>query len=579
MKTDPWEERYRLLVDSLNIGFLHLDREQTILDVNRTMLEMTGWEREELLGHHASKIYGKELYAQLIKISRPLRDHGKYQFEFVLPTTDHQLIPALHNTRSVMDAEGNLTSIFALISDIRSLKQAQAELETTNQALRASQDELKNEVLKLGTILLGIDDCVTIFDADGKILLSNPQGMEIRGGRKSPFCSLQQTNQMIDLEVGGEVQQFHAQLQEIRNSNGEVFALVETLHDITPHIRLQEQAEELNRVKRKLKRFTIKSRMVGQSKALESLFEMVVRCAEVESPVLLLGETGVGKEMAARAIHQNSSRSQNPFVAINCGALSSTLLESELFGHVKGAFTGATHSRKGLFREASGGTLFLDEIGDMEGALQVKLLRTLQEMEVRPLGGSETHKVDVRILCATNKNLEEMVEQGSFRRDLYYRIAVIPLHIPPLRERREDILPLAEHFAKALGKKGSGQISIDPRAQQALLDWSWPGNIRELQNAIEYTLALSEGNTITCESLPFQIANAYCGAHDQSTQSLVQSIPQALGDSPAEGRSRRLKDQEKEAIARALERHGGNRSLAAKDLGIARSTLWRKIKE
>jgi transcriptional regulator with PAS, ATPase and Fis domain len=450
-----------------------------------------------------------------------------------------------------------------MTTDIRQQKKIQAELEAANRDLRENRATLEKEKIKLETILFGIGDCVTIFDLDGNLMLSNPRGMQLRGGRVAPLLPLQSgAQQEITLHVDNSQHRFLGQVEAIRDSEGTPFAFVEVLKDITDQLRLEEREQELLRIKRQLRHGDLRSEMVGTSAAMQRVFDLTLRCAEVDSSVLILGETGVGKEMVARAIHTRSERSDNAFVAVNCGALPETLLESELFGHVKGAFTGAVSGRVGLFREADGGTLFLDEVGDICGPLQVKLLRALQEQEIRPVGGDKSYPVDVRVITATNKNLDELVAEGVFRKDLYYRIAVIPLLIPPLRERMDDILPLAEHFMKKHGKKKGGPPRLNHAAQQKLLDYSWPGNIRELENAVEHAFAMARGPVITPEELPVHVAIPYhMGSHKKAQINLMQKSIEA----------------EKEAIVAALQESNGNRARAARELGISRTTLWRKI--
>jgi transcriptional regulator with PAS, ATPase and Fis domain len=310
---------------------------------------------------------------------------------------------------------------------------------------------------------------------------------------------------------------------------------------------------------------------------------MIIRCAEVDSTILILGETGVGKEVAARAIHAQSSRKDRPFVAINCGAFPEALLESELFGHVKGAFTGAINNNTGLFREAEGGTLLLDEIGDLTATMQVKLLRALQEKEIRPVGSSKTYAVEARVIAATNRSLEELVHQGRFRHDLYYRISVIPFVIPPLRDRREDILPLSEHFIRKHRKRATrSPITLDHTSQQLLLDYSWPGNVRELENAIEHCLAMRRGPLLTPDFLPVQIVenrrpSDYRIQPDNMLFELNNKRP--ISNPPRPNTAMKLSTSEKEAISNALLLHNGNQTLAARDLGISRTTIWRKIRK
>lgn len=338
------------------------------------------------------------------------------------------------------------------------------------------------------------------------------------------------------------------------------------LADISAQKNLEEKERELFRIRRQIRGESLQTRMVGSSKVMEKVFHAIIRCAEVDSPVLITGETGVGKEVAARAIHSQSSRSKKPFVAVNCGALPAGLLESELFGHVKGAFTGAISNRPGLFREADDGTLFLDEIGDIEKRLQVKLLRAIQENEIRPVGEDKSYKINLRIICATNQDLKQLAESGDFRLDLYYRISVVPIHIPPLRERPEDIIPLAEHFIqKHPGGKRFSAISTE--ARRLLCRYPWPGNIRELQNAIEHAMVMSQEKLLMPESLPEQIVNPA----DKHTGSSVSMLPVQMKKS-----KEIVDDAEKRAIIYALEKHHGNQTAAAGELGMSRVTLWRK---
>lgn len=295
---------------------------------------------------------------------------------------------------------------------------------------------------------------------------------------------------------------------------------------------------------------------------MRDVLDLADRVAGVDTTVLLTGESGTGKELVGRLIHSRSPRAKGRFVAVNCGALPEPLLESELFGHVRGAFTGAVNDKKGLFEEASHGTLLLDEIGETPPAIQVKLLRALQEREIRRVGATTSIKVNVRVLAATNKNLEQAVARKEFRRDLYYRLNVINIAIPPLRERREDILPLArlfmEHCARALRKEIR---AISAEALDLLTAYPWPGNVRELENVIERAVVLASHDRITVAELPPAIRTG--------------EVASAIGDL-AEPRS--LRELERRAILTSLERHRGNRTRMAKELEISLHTLWRKLK-
>ncbi len=306
--------------------------------------------------------------------------------------------------------------------------------------------------------------------------------------------------------------------------------------------------------------------MIGNNKKMKALYRTIHLVSPSNVTVLIYGESGTGKELVAQAVHQNSARRHRPFVAIDCGSLSETLLESELFGHVKGAFTGAIQSKKGLFEEAEGGTLFLDEIGDSSLAFQAKLLRILQEGEARPVGGNRTIKVDVRVIAATNKGLKEAIEKKTFRGDLYYRLAVIPMVIPPLRERRDDIPFLAQYFIKKYADlNGKGPMHLSREAIALLTRAPWEGNVRELQNVIERGVLVSPGDEIPPES--FLIDEAASSAAGAPPTSLVAT------------RREMALQFEKERIIEAIRKNKGNKSVAAQSLGISRATLYNKLKQ
>jgi two-component system, NtrC family, response regulator len=316
----------------------------------------------------------------------------------------------------------------------------------------------------------------------------------------------------------------------------------------------QQLAEEVNRL-------TGTAGMETASSAMAELLETALKVASSEATVLITGESGTGKEVLARLVHQHSPRKNGPIVAVNCTAIPDTLIESELFGHVKGAFTGAIANRKGRFQAANQGTLFLDEIGELKMDMQAKLLRAIQEREVEPVGSDRTEKVDVRIIAATNKDLHDEVSKGNFREDLYYRLSVIPLHIPPLRERREDIPALANHFLKKLGAPRG--VKFSDKAMALMKKYDWPGNIRELQNTVERSLILRKGNII----IPTDISLPTGRTSD------TPEIP----DIPSGGIS--LEDIEKGLILKALAKSNGNRSQAARLLKIPRHVLIYRLEK
>jgi len=307
--------------------------------------------------------------------------------------------------------------------------------------------------------------------------------------------------------------------------------------------------------------------IIGKSRPMKDLVDMLAMVAPSEATVLITGASGTGKELIAKSIHHNSGRKDKPLVVVNCAALTETLLESELFGHEKGAYTGADKRREGRFMQADKGTIFLDEIGETSAAMQAKLLRVIQEREIQRVGGEETLDVDVRILAATNRNLEEEVRSGRFREDLFYRLNVVTLRIPPLCERQEDIPLLAQHFMERYARKNRKPVKgISPLAMDMLLKHAWPGNVRELENTIERAVILLPGEHITEKELPPTITKTYADSCPQPTPS-----PAAV--------NRPLEEIEKEAILATLEDSGGNKSETARRLGINRKTLHKKLKD
>jgi two-component system, NtrC family, response regulator PilR len=344
-------------------------------------------------------------------------------------------------------------------------------------------------------------------------------------------------------------------------------------HDLVDQLRraVKEVAESLRwkkeagYLRRELRRLTGLDNIIGQSPKMRAIFDLIQTIAPQSSRVLITGESGTGKELVARAIHENSLRAQAPFITINCGAFPETLLESELFGYVKGSFTGANENRQGLFQAAHGGTLFMDEIGNMSLTMQVKLYRVLQEGKVRPIGSTEETDVDVRIIAATNKDFEKEIAEGRFREDLYYRLSVIPIQLPPLRERREDIPLLARHFLERFHKSMEKSIeAISPEAVRRLEAYDWPGNVRELENTMERAVALESGGEISLGVLPDRVAG-YSGSGGM--------VNAAVGTSafPGEGLDfeKEIAEAERRYIQAALEKANGVRTKAADLLRIS----------
>ncbi|MEN8006902.1 MAG: sigma 54-interacting transcriptional regulator [Candidatus Krumholzibacteriota bacterium] len=428
------------------------------------------------------------------------------------------------------------------------------------------------------SIIRSLREGIIALDADLRILTMNPAAEEILGrsarelagvlvcdlfGNKScPEDVLQETlrsgEAIIDFQTTVQLadgRRGHVLLRTspLLDQQGVSLGIALILGDVTEVTTLRQQMSPRHRL----------GNLVGRDPKMRELFDLVSSVAGSEATVLITGESGTGKELVARAVHEASSRADGPFVQVNCSALSENLLESELFGHVKGAYTGAVGDRVGRFQEAAGGTIFLDEIGDVSPVIQVKLLRVLQERVIERVGDNRPIPVDVRVVSATNRDLETLLATGRMREDFFYRIKVVSLAIPPLRDRREDIPLLITHLlAKIARREGQpGPPAVSGEALRLLMNHHWPGNVRELENSLEHALVLSRGEIIGGSHLPPELFRS------------GSRRAQGLNDVPVHS------DQEKNLLRDALRGTGWNRSKAARRLGIDRTTLWRKIKE
>jgi two-component system, NtrC family, response regulator HydG len=348
------------------------------------------------------------------------------------------------------------------------------------------------------------------------------------------------------------------------DENNEIVGAIETLKDISENINYKN---ELASVKRMYYIDDGFHGIIGRTPVMQSLYEYIESVASLDTPVMILGESGTGKEMVAKALHETGSRASKPFIKVNCAALSEHILESELFGHVKGAYTGAETDRIGRFEAAHKGSLFLDEIGDIPLSVQIKLLRVLEEKMIQRVGTNTSIPIDVRIITATNKNLEKLIEQGKFREDLFFRINVFPLICPPLRQHKDDITLIIQHFITLLAEKtGKNILGFTPEAMRMMVAYRWPGNIRELRNSVEYAFVLARGKSIGIEHLPEKITSF----------------------NPLEARPVKMAEQngivvvgltEKEQLLNALQQADGNQTRAAGILGVSRITVWKRIKK
>ena len=421
--------------------------------------------------------------------------------------------------------------------------------------------------LREGIIALDPDLCITTMNpAAEEILgrsrweLSGVQVCELFGEKSCPRDILAETlgsgQAIIDFQTtvqlgGGRMGHVLLRTAPLKHRNGSSLGMALLLGDVTEVTTLRQQMVRRSGL----------GNIIGHDARMQELFQLITDVADSEATVLIQGESGTGKELVAQAVHNASGRAPGPFIQVNCSALSENLLERELFGHVKGAYTGAVSDRTGRFEKADGGTIFLDEIGDVSPAVQVKLLRVLQERTIERVGDNQPIAVNVRVVSATNRNLDHLMASGQLREDFYYRIKVVSLVIPPLRDRREDIPLLASHFLERIMRKAGRETIpvVSGEAMRLLMNHSWPGNVRELENSLEHALVLSRGATIRAVHLPPELSRTAGGGR-------LQEVPL---HSP----------QEKELLAAALQRAGWNRSRAARRLGIDRTTLWRKIRE
>ena len=467
------------------------------------------------------------------------------------------------------------------------LARHQRELEESNQQLEFSNKRLQ-------AVLDATGDAIGMFDADGHLQVANQGYEKLLDATESELKQMSPSDLMARIEVRlrppvlpesgrelfldstGDLEEeasesddsnprlFYRSTAPVHTSQQNLMGHIVIYRDVSKEVESEQMKAEVLRLRTELGTTYAFDGMVGRSKNMQDVYTLMQRAAESDITVLIQGESGTGKELVAKLIHYNSPRKAGPFVAVNCAAIPETLIESELFGHERGAFTGASTRRIGQFEHAQGGTVLLDEIGDMPIALQAKLLRVLEEREIQRVGGTATIPIDIRVIAATNRDLESAVKDGGFRADLFYRLAAFPFIIPPLREHREDIPLLVAHFLQDHAERADETMrGISPAALQTLLAYDWPGNVRELRNAIERALLLETTDRLQVSNLPPQL-------------SAMAPSPTAPGD-PAQPLS--LQEAERRAVVHALEASDWNITKAAQVLNINRVTLYRKLRK
>ena len=552
---DPENSSYihHLALESIVEGVVTVDEEWRITSFNRAAEKITGWRREEVEGRLCSEVFQSSICGEKCLLKKSMTDGcPNIDQPIFIKSKSGDSIPVSISSSPLLDDQGNVIGGIETFRD-------------------------NTTVIRKGLILDSVADGVFTVDRNWKITSFNRAAEKITGWSRddalgkscsevfhssicgqncaiaeSLYSGRQISNRSIKIvnRQGKEVP-VSISAAPLADHEGNIIGGVETFRDLTAITSLRQQLT---------KQYSFEQ-IVSRADSMQRLFKILPEIARSPSTVLITGESGTGKELVARAIYSASLRRDKPFVAVNCGALPETLLESELFGYKAGAFTDAKKDRAGRFAAAEGGTLFLDEIGDIPPSIQVKLLRVLQEKVYEPLGSNKPVRADVRIIAATNRDLKEMVKSGDFREDLYYRLNVVNINLPPLRERKEDIPLLVDHFIKKFSaEQGKDIVGIDPAALNQLMHYDYPGNIRELENIIEFSFILCEGGYIRAEHFPEMFRK------------------ELAGDSPAAtGRAMSLEEIEREAILRALERNEWRKMATCRELGISKDTLRRKI--
>lgn len=521
-----WEE-LRLstgdILEKMGSGLLTLNIQGQVKFCNRAGAQILGLETARMTGaSHQSLLTGGLAPLSLVLQQSLSGNPGKIiRNEVTLTVKDGREIPLGISTNAIRYGDGRLQGIIAIFQDLTEAKKIETRLQ--------EMERLENVRELAQTLLQVIQPAIEQINHEAAILMDSSD---------------------------------HSRAAETIKQKAE--AIKKTMADFIRFARIENPDDQAGPDEQSAQEGAI----IGQSKNFLDILKMVQQVAPSQSTVLILGESGTGKELIARELHRLSARSIGSFVSINCAALPETLLESELFGHVKGSFTGAFRDKPGLFQAAEGGTFFLDEVSETSPAIQVKLLRVLQEREVVPVGGSKPIKVDVRLISATNSDLYKAVEEGRFRRDLFYRLNVIQLELPPLRQRGQDILMLADHFLnKYCHRQGRPAKSLSPEAREFLLGYRWPGNVRELENVMERAVVLSKGPAIEKNHLPADLFKKPAKAIPDQGQPQLQNYTDSS-----------LKEDEKQKIISVLQSCGGNKTKAAKKLGIHYATLYRKLK-
>jgi PAS domain S-box-containing protein len=576
LKSSNFKNFYPSILESIAEGIVVIGLDRRIIFVNKMAKELIGIKGKIQEGTPCSDVIRTDLCSQGCPLDSTDNKSScaSYFMNINLYKTNDSSIPLCLNVAPLYDKDGNMAGI---IENFRPMSEAIKVIES----LRKSNVVLAQEKDKVDSIIESLADGVFTVDRRLRITGFN-KGMENLTGLKEEEVLGSACEEVLSADnCEGNCPFSHtlkkgyglANITErIARKDGETFPVFMStafLKDSKGDIEMiatVRDASEIEKLRKEVNDRYQFSNIIGKSGQMQQIFELIETLSDTDCAILIEGDSGTGKELVSRAIHHESYRRSRPFIKVNCSAIVEGLFESELFGHVKGAFSGAIKDKIGKFELADGGTIFLDEVADMPLSLQPKLLRVLQDMEFERVGDNRTRKVDVRVIAATNRNLSDEIKADRFREDLYYRLCVVPIMMPPLRERREDIPLLVSHFLEKCNMKIPNRpkiTEVTPAALALFLDYNWPGNVRELENAVEHAYIRSKTGKIDVESLPLSIT----GMPLKSRQSIkVQDIPETMDDI------------QRHYIAELLTKYNGNKTRVAKNLGISRTTLWRMLK-
>ena len=553
-------------------GIAVIGKDQNIIVFNEAASRITGYTEDEVIGRKFELLFGGKIDERK-SILESLEENIAFSNLAVNITDSKGHIKNVLASITPIKRDGIVLSVVFVFRDTK-------EMLSLAEEIQQKTSELINQKNKLDAIFNSNIEGTFTIDNDWNVTSFNTSAEKITGYKKFEAigkkcwdifnssicrngCHMEETvqkgkpmigNELEILHKGGKIIPIRVNSAILLNNKNENIGAVETFMDISEIRNLSAHLREVFKYEN----------IIGRNKEIKQIISVLESVSQTDSSVLITGESGTGKELAARAIHLNSSRKTGPFIAVNCSAFVESLIESELFGHEKGAFTGAIKTKIGRFELAQGGTLFLDEIGDLSTAVQTKLLRVLETHEFERVGGNKSIKMATRIIAATNKNLAEEISAGRFREDLFYRINVINIHLPPLRERMDDFPLLVNHFIESFNKKFNKHIKqFSSSAYDLVMDYNWPGNIRELENVIEHCFVLCNGDIIQVECLPKRL-------REPGKKTIVLNNPDV---------QKGFKETEKELIISVLKKNNYSRAEAAKELNINPSTLWRKMKK